>query len=229
MSVLRIAVLALIAASLAAPALARDDGVKIEVKDERDKYEYKYEDRFCEFKYEFKYDKGREKVEEKGDCPPIHALPQFDPPVPYHTAAVPAPAPRRTGGGFCDRALAGAVVGAVAGGAIGSQVASGDDRAVAIIVGGILGGVLGHEIGRRIDEADRSCMARALEHAEPGVEVGWENPDSGLSYGLRGFSPFEERHGVRCRSFEMRVEGGGWRDAEACRRGDGSWQLVSLE
>jgi surface antigen len=226
MPVLRTAVVALAAIALAIPALARDEGVKIEVKDERGKYEYKYEDRFCKFKYEFKYDKGEEKVEEKGDCPPFHALPQFDPPVPYRAPAVPAP--RRTGG-FCDRALAGAIVGAVAGGTIGSRVASGDDRAVAIIVGGILGGVLGHEIGRRIDEADRRCMARALEHAEPGVEVGWENPDSGLAYGLRGFGPLEERHGVYCRHFELRVEGGRWREAEACRRGDGSWQLVSLE
>lgn len=230
MPILRSAVLTLAAVSLAAPALARSDEVKIEVKDRHDKYEYKYEDRFCEFKYEFKYSKGKEKVDEKGDCPPIHALPQFAPPVPYRTAARPAPlpAPRATRGDFCERALAGAIVGAVAGGAIGSQVASGDDRAVAIVLGGIIGGVLGHEIGRRIDEADRRCMARALEHAEPGVEIGWTNPDSGLDYDLRGFSPFDERHGVRCRRFEMRVDGGPWRDAEACQRGDGSWQLVSM-
>lgn len=231
MQILRVAVLALTAVSLAGPAPARhDDEVKVEVKDEHDKYEYKYEDARCEFKYEFKFDKGEEKVEEKGDCPPPHALPQFAPPVPYRTGAAPAPsvAPRRSGGDFCDRALAGAIVGAVTGGAIGSQVAKGNDRAVAIVLGGLIGGVLGHEIGRRIDESDRRCMGRALEHAEPGIEVGWRNPESGLDYDLRGFGPIEDRHGVRCRDFQMRVDDGRWRAAEACQRGDGAWQLVSL-
>lgn len=222
MTLMRTAILALCAASLAAPALAGDDAVKLKVEDKRDAYSYEYEDAHCKFKYKLKFKDGEEEVEEEGDCPPAHALPQFAPPVPYRGA--PQPAARRNAGNVCDRALAGAIAGA----AIGSQVASGDDRTVAIVLGGILGGVLGHEVGRRIDEADRHCMGRALAHAGPGAEVGWTNPESDLRYDLRRFGPHEDRHGVRCRSFEMRVEDGRWREAEACQRGDGSWQLVSL-
>lgn len=220
----RFAVLLLCAVSLGVPALA--DRPKVKVKDRNGEYEYEYEDARCKFKYKLKLREGEEEVEEEGDCPPARALPQFAPPVPFRGAA--RADPRRVAGSFCDRALAGAIAGTAAGGAIGSQVASGDDRTVAIVLGGILGGVLGHEIGRRIDEADRRCMGRALARAEPGVEVGWTNPESGMRYDLRGFGPVEDRHGVACRSFRMRVEGGQWRDAEACRRGDGGWQLVEL-
>lgn len=225
MPIFRVAVIALCAVSLAVPGLARDDSVKVEVENEGDEYEYSYEDAHCKFSYEYEYGDEEPEVEVEGDCPPAHALPRFAPPMPYRSAGRAAPEPA---GDFCDRALAGAIAGAVAGGAIGSQVASGDDRAVAIVLGGVVGGVLGHEIGRRIDEADRRCMGRALEHAEPGVEVGWTGPESDLGYDLRGFGPVRERHGVPCRRFEMRVADGRWRDAEACRRGDGGWQLVEL-
>lgn len=219
MPMLRIAVLALGAVAFASPALAGDDGVEVEVENEGDEYEYEYEDARCKFSYEYEYGDDEPEVEVEGDCPPPHALPRFAPPVPYRAAARPARRPAR-GDFFCDRALAGA---------IGSQVAPGDDRAVAIILGGIVGGVLGHEIGRRIDTADRRCIGRALAHAEPGIDVAWTNPGSDLRYDLRRLGPVRDRHGVSCRRFEMRVDGGRWRDAEACRRGDGGWQLVSLQ
>lgn len=213
----RIAMLALAALALVpAPAPAQPDGIEIKVEDKSDEYKYEYKSRHCEFKYEFKYDKGEEKVDEKGDCPPRSAMPRFAPPVGGPALAGTAP---RSSVDFCDRALAGAV---------GSQAASGGDRAVAIVLGGLLGGVVGNEIGRRIDDADRRCLGRALEHAEPGVEVGWTGPESELRHDLRRFGPVAERHGVPCRSFEIRLEGDRWREAEACQRGDGSWQLVGL-
>ncbi len=224
MQILRFAVLLLCAVSLGAPALA--DRPKVKVKDKEGEYEYEYEDAGCKFKYKLKLRDGEEEVEEEGDCPPAHALPQFAPPVPFRGAD--RAAPRRADANFCDRALAGAVAGAAAGGALGRQVASGDDRTGAIVLGGLLRSVLGHEAGRRIDESDRRCIGRALAHAEPGVELGWTNPESDLRYDLRRFGPIEDRHGVPCRSFEMRVEDRRWREAEACQRGDGGWQLVEL-
>ena len=230
MSPIRVAVLALCTAFLVAPP-AQADRPSIEVEDAPWGYRYEYEDRHCYFAYELEYEAGYPEVEEEGRCPPVHALPRFAPPVPIGAAGARRHAPRREGrgsGDFCDRALAGAVAGAVAGGAIGGGVAGRDDRIVGVIVGGLIGGVLGHEIGRRIDESDRRCMARALEYAEPGVEVDWLSPESDLRYDLRDFGPVRDRHGVPCRRFEMRVEGGRWRDAEACRRGDGAWQLVEL-
>ena len=225
MKILRSALLALCAVFLAAPP-AQADRPRIEVEDAPWGYRYEYEDRHCYFAYELEYEAGRPEIEEEGHCPPAYALPRFAPPVPFGAGR--APGRRHDRAGFCDRALAGAIAGAVAGGAIGSQVASGDDRTVGIVLGGLIGGVLGHEIGRRIDEADRDCMGRALAHAEPGVDVDWTNPESGLRYRLRDFGPYRERHGVHCRSFEMRIENGRWREAEACQRGDGAWQLVEL-
>ena len=225
MKFLRPALLALCAASLAAPA-ARADEPRIEIEDAPWGYRYEYEDNRCSFAYELEYEAGFPEIEEEGHCPPAYALPRFEPPVPIGTSGVRGP--RHGGGGFCEGALAGALAGAVVGGAIGSRIGSGDDPTVAIVLGGLVGGVLGHEVGRRISEADRRCMGLALEHAEPGIGLDWTNPESGLHYDLRDFGPYEDRHGVRCRSFEMRVEGGQWREAEACQRGDGGWQLVEL-
>ncbi len=228
MNMLRLVVLALgIAALVPVQGFADSDDVEVEVKDERDKYEYEYEGPGCEFEYELDYETGEEKVEEEGDCPPRHALPRFAPPAPYRAGSAPASQlPRLRGrssrGTFCDRALAGAAAGAAAGGTIGSQVAG-------IVLGELIGDVLGHGIARRVDAADRRCLGRTLDHAGRGVDVGWTNPESGLRYDLRGFGPPRSRHGVPCRSFEMRVEDGRWREAEACQRGDGAWQLLSMQ
>lgn len=216
MPVLRPAVLALCAVALAVPGLGRADEPKVKVKDKRDEYSYEYEDEHCKFKYKLKHEDGEEEVEREGDCPPARALPRFAPPVPYRSAE--GPGARRTAG-FCDSALAAA---------IGSQGAPDDGGAAAMVLGEMIGAVLGVEVGRRIGEPDRRCLGRTLEHVGPGSRVGWTSPESDLRYELRDFGPVRERHGVPCRRFEMRLADGTWREAEACRRGDGAWQLVEL-
>jgi surface antigen len=129
--------------------------------------------------------------------------------------------------GRCDRDAIGAVLGGVAGGAIGSQIGDGSGRTVAIIAGTVIGAIIGHEIGERLDEKDRACMGHALELAKDGVGVRWSNPSLGISYVLTPVGAKTKEAG--CRNFKLQMTGKGKsesRDARACRKSDGTWELV---
>jgi outer membrane lipoprotein SlyB len=129
--------------------------------------------------------------------------------------------------GRCDRDAVGAVLGGVAGGVIGSQIGEGSGRTVAIIAGTVLGAVIGHEIGERMDEKDRACMGHALELAKDGVSVRWSNPAGGIAYVLTPVAG--KTKDSSCRNFKLQATGKGKsesRDARACRKGDGTWELV---
>lgn len=128
--------------------------------------------------------------------------------------------------GRCDRAAIGAVLGGAAGGAIGSQVGTADSRAVAVIVGTVIGAAVGAEIGRRMDDADRSCTAHALELASTNQSVAWTNPKSGVSYKL---TPVSEQPDDRCRRFRLIATGTfGLSEGRttACVSDAGVWKLA---
>lgn len=127
--------------------------------------------------------------------------------------------------GHCDRAAIGTVLGGVIGGAVGSQVGDGSGRVVATILGTVIGAVIGREIGKDMDDADRACVGHALELAKDGQRVRWTNDRLGVTYLL---TPMAIRQGSNCRPFQLATIVNGRtvsRDSQACRTGDGTWQI----
>ncbi len=130
--------------------------------------------------------------------------------------------------GHCDRAAVGTVLGGVVGGVIGSQVGDGSDRTVAIILGTVVGAVIGREVGKDMDEADRACAGHALELAKDGQRVRWVNDRSGVTFVLTPVAG--KQSAVNCRAFQMQTTAQGksqTRNSQACRTGDGAWQLTA--
>lgn len=131
--------------------------------------------------------------------------------------------------GTCNRQAIGAVVGAAIGGAVGSQVGGGDGRSVATIVGTIIGAAIGAKIGRDMDQADRACVAHAIELGRPGSRVTWTNATTGVSYVLTPVRDVK-RDGRTCREYDLTLDRGGRSEQSrgtACRTGDGTWQIAN--
>ena len=121
-----------------------------------------------------------------------------------------------------------ALIAGVVGGVVGSRTSSPENRKVAILLGGVVGAVIGAEIGRRMDERDRACMGHALELSRHGQPVSWRNDQTQWRYVLTPLD-VHSRDGQACRDFDLRVEVPGERPDtsrhQACRRGDGRWQI----
>lgn len=130
--------------------------------------------------------------------------------------------------GSCNRELIGQVLGGAAGAAAGSQIGSGSGRLIAIAGGTILGVLIGGEVGASMDRADAACVDHALEFAEAGQPIAWNDPD-GDRYRVVPQQVVETSAGAYCREYTATsVIGGRERETwgTACRRPDGSWQIV---
>ena len=64
------------------------------------------------------------------------------------------------------------MLGGVVGGVVGAK-SSEENRTVAIILGTAAGALIGSAIGRELDEADRGCVAHALEIGKDGQRITW--------------------------------------------------------
>lgn len=131
-------------------------------------------------------------------------------------------------GGQCNRQAVGAVIGGVLGGAVGSQIGDGSGRKIAILVGTVAGAMIGSQIGRDMDRTDEACVAHALELAGPNTRVSWTSADAGSTFVLTPGEGFR-RNGQTCRRFSLRETAGSRRETsqgQACRTGDGAWQIV---
>ncbi len=128
----------------------------------------------------------------------------------------------------------GTVVGAAAGAVIGAQVGKGKGQLAATAAGTLLGALAGSEIGKSLDRADRLAMEQTtqstLETAPTGTASTWRNPDSGHSGTVTPTRTYQSRAGEQCREYRQTVMVGN-REEEAygtaCRRADGSWEVVS--
>ncbi len=114
----------------------------------------------------------------------------------------------------------GTVVGGAAGGALGYAVGG----TTGLVIGALAGGVMGNVVGNEMDKKDRARAAAALE-ANRRME--WES-SNGNRYEL---TPTGTRYeeGRECRNFEMTSYIDGKPDEVsglACRRSDGSWELM---
>lgn len=127
---------------------------------------------------------------------------------------------------YCNRELIGAAIGSVAGGVIGSQIGQGDGRTAATIGGAIAGALIGGAIGRNLDAQDQACIGRALEFAQRGQRVTWEDRHAGARYAVIP-GPIERRaDGRYCRGYDTDVMVKGKHQkvhGTACRQPDGVW------
>lgn len=128
----------------------------------------------------------------------------------------------------------GTVIGAATGAVVGAQVGEGKGQLAATAVGTLLGALVGSEIGKSLDRADRLAMERTtqttLETAPTGATRTWKNPDSDHSGTVTPMRTYQAKSGEQCREYRQTVLIGG-REEEAygtaCRRADGSWEVVS--
>jgi surface antigen len=137
------------------------------------------------------------------------------------------------GGQGLNKSELGTLAGAVGGGIIGSNIGGGKGAIAGTIAGTLLGGALGHSIGASLDNADRiaygDASQRALETAQPGQSLPWNNPRSGNSGTITPKGYFKNSQGDYCREYTQTIRVGGKTEqgyGTACRQPDGTWQIV---
>ncbi len=125
----------------------------------------------------------------------------------------------------------GAVVGGLLGGLLGSQVGKGSGKTAAIIVGTLAGAAIGGEVGKYMDQTDRLKAQQALEDNRINQTSSWRNPDTGRDVSVTPTRTYiSETTGQNCREYNTTVTIGGKEErafGKACRRSDGSWEIVS--
>ncbi len=127
----------------------------------------------------------------------------------------------------------GTAIGGIGGAIIGSQVGSGTGRLVGVAIGTLAGALIGQEVGRSLDRADRLAMEntaqQALEYNQTSRPATWRNPDSGNSGTITPVKTIREPSGRYCREYTQTVMIGGQESkayGTACRRPDGTWEIV---
>jgi surface antigen len=138
------------------------------------------------------------------------------------------------GGNGFNKQEVGTVLGGVGGAIAGAQFGKGDGRLVTTAIGALLGAGIGSSLGSSLDKADIAyndrTSQRALETAQPGQTLPWNNPKSGNSGSITPSSYYTNDSGQYCREFSQKITVGGKTEngyGTACRQPDGSWQIVS--
>ncbi len=138
-----------------------------------------------------------------------------------------------SGGQGLDKELLGGLAGAAGGAAIGSNIGKGKGNIAAIAIGTLLGAKLGSEVGKSLDRADMAyynrTSQRALETAQPGQSLPWQNPETGNSGTITPSNYYQASNGQYCREYTQSINVGGQVSqgyGTACRQPDGSWQIV---
>ena len=132
--------------------------------------------------------------------------------------------------GQCNRDVLGGLLGGAVGAAVGSNIGKGDGRTAAIIGGTILGVIVGGSIGQTMNQADQNCVGQALEHAETGQSIKWDDPGSSTQYQVTPTKTWQASSGRYCREYQTTATINGRVQktyGTACRRPDGSWELMS--
>jgi len=141
-----------------------------------------------------------------------------------------ASVPSDIGIGRCNRELIGGLLGAAGGGLAGSQIGDGRGQLAAVAAGTVLGFLLGSNIGRSMDETDAACVTRALEHAEDGQDIVWDNSARDVRYEVTPTRTYQRGDGRYCREYTSSAIVNGREQTvygSACRQPDGSWELQS--
>lgn len=135
--------------------------------------------------------------------------------------------------GKVNKSTIGAIGGGVAGALIGSTIGKGYGKGAAIIAGTVLGSLAGSALGKSLDERDlelqKSTQYNALEYNKAGDTSSWQNPDSKASGYVTPTKTFINREGQNCREYTQTIKIGSKTEegfGTACRRSDGSWEIV---
>ena len=136
-------------------------------------------------------------------------------------------------GGQIGKAEVGTIGGAALGAWAGSAIGGGTGRTIAIATGTLLGAALGNEVGKSLDRADMAyynkTSQRALETAQPGETMPWQNPDSGTRGTITPSNYYQTAQGGYCREYQQTIVVGGKESqgyGTACRQPDGTWKIV---
>jgi surface antigen len=131
--------------------------------------------------------------------------------------------------GRCIYEKVGTVLGGVVGGVLGSKVGDGDGRKIAIVAGTILGAVIGKKVGAHFDEKDRFCTGQALEHANNGQAIAWNNPETNVGYVVTPLNSYQQSDNL-CRLFNVETTLANGNQAnekkDACRNEDQIWRTL---
>jgi surface antigen len=137
------------------------------------------------------------------------------------------------GGQGVNKAEVGTAAGAIAGGVAGYQFGGGAGKALATVGGTLLGAYLGNQVGSSLDNADRAMVEqtsqRALETAQPGQSLPWNNAQTGNSGTITPKGYYRNSRGDYCREYTQTIRVGGKTQegfGTACRQPDGSWKIV---
>jgi surface antigen len=211
---------------------------KEERRRDRHGYKYEWQDGNCKYKYK----KGKHGYKEERKCKGGAHYTGGPPPwAPAHgyrarqgrgypgstqTTYVP---PFDLNRGRCNRELLGSLLGAAAGGLAGSRIGDGRGQLAATAGGTLLGFLIGGTIGRNMDEVDQNCVGQALEHAQDGQQIAWNNSQTGAQYQVVPTRTVQGSDGRYCREYTATSVVSGRNQqtyGRACRQPDGSWQIV---
>ena len=128
----------------------------------------------------------------------------------------------------------GTIAGAGLGALVGSQIGHGKGQLAAVAIGTLVGAGIGNSIGKSLDKADRLALEKAqyqaFENNASGSDAVWHNPDSGNSGTVTPQRTYQTDGGQYCREFTQTITVGGEHQqgyGTACRRPDGSWEIVN--
>lgn len=136
-------------------------------------------------------------------------------------------------GGQITKKDVGTIGGAALGAWAGSAVGGGTGNTIAIAVGTLLGAQLGSEVGTSLDRADMAYYGQAsqeaLETAQPGETLPWQNPQTGTRGQITPSNYYQTAQGQYCREYQQTITVGGKQAngyGTACRQPDGSWKII---
>lgn len=132
-----------------------------------------------------------------------------------------------------NKETVGTLLGAVGGAYLGSKVGKGNGQLVGVAAGTLLGAALGNSVGQSLDKADMQyytqASQQALETAQPGQSLPWQNPQSGNSGSITPSNYYQTANGAYCREYTQTINVGGKSQkgyGRACRQPDGTWNIV---
>ena len=137
------------------------------------------------------------------------------------------------GSGPGNKQVVGALGGAALGGFVGSQIGDGTGQLIATAAGTAIGALVGSEIGRGLDDVDRMRASQAQQRAANapiGETISWNNPNSGNQGAYTATRDGYTQSGRYCREFQETITVDGRTETGtgvACRRSDGSWEIMS--
>lgn len=127
---------------------------------------------------------------------------------------------------------AGGIIGAIAGGLLGNSV-SGHDRGAGTAIGAIAGGLLGASVGRSLSCNDQqyayNVYYSGFEAGRPHHRYEWRSPYSDAHGYMEVRDYYTAPEGYRCANYEQQIFVNGRPEVatgHACRRPDGTWQMV---